>query len=404
MKSRQIPLERLVEADWNANRVSKAVQAKIRRSIERYGVVENLVAREDPEQPGYFEVISGNHRLRVLRELGHRSAPVVVVELDDAAARLLAQTLNRTRGTDDPQAYARLLEEVLARFSPAEAAGFLPESEASIDRVLRDYRPAAEAEEAVVPPARPRSKPGEIYEHGPHLVGCGDATDPGFVAEVLRGLRPRAMPTDPPYGVGLDHGWRDGVRQPHGSARAGRLANDDRCDWAQAYRLGNAEVAYLWHSALHAHVAWAGLVEAGFEIRQQIVWVKQVHVLSRASYQWQHEPCWYAVRKGCKAGWQGGRKQTTVWEAASPIMPFGAGAESEDAVTRHPTQKPLELWERPILNHTQPGELVYDPFGGSGTCLIAAETHGRRCVTIELDPAWCDLIRDRYEQFTKGRR
>src|SRR5207302_1326918 len=126
---------------------------------------------------------------------------------------------------------------------------------------------------------------------------------------------------------------------------------------------------------------------------------KEVHALSRSHYQWRHEVCWYAVRKGAAASWQGGRKQTTVWEAASPIMGFGHGG-GEDASTPHPTQKPLELFERPILNHTNAGEIVYEPFCGSGSCLIAAEKTGRRCFAIELDPAWCDVIRERYANFS----
>jgi DNA modification methylase len=105
--------------------------------------------------------------------------------------------------------------------------------------------------------------------------------------------------------------------------------------------------------------------------------------------------------KGASANWQGGRKQTTVWEAASPIAGFGGGG-GEDAATPHPTQKPRELYERAILNHTTPGGIVYDPFAGSGTALIAAERIGRRCLAIELDPGWCDVIRARYDAFAAG--
>src|SRR5438128_11041371 len=139
LTSKQIPLEQLLEAEWNANRVRPGLLAKLRRALEQFGVVENLVARPHPSMPGSFEVLSGNHRLRLLRELGHATAPVVVVELDDARARLLAQTLNRTRGSDDPQAYARLLEEILAELDVGLVTGLLPETEATIDAVLREF-------------------------------------------------------------------------------------------------------------------------------------------------------------------------------------------------------------------------------------------------------------------------
>jgi DNA modification methylase len=311
---------------------------------------------------------------------------------------LLAQTLNRTHGADDPVAYAQLLERVLLEFDAATVAGLLPESEATIDRFLREYGTSQSDElaEPAAADAPPRSRLGEMYELGPHRLLCGDATDEEHARLVLAGESAALLTTDPPYGVELDHGWRDGVRQPRGSARAGKLAGDDRADWRPAFELTDAPIAYVWHSALHAHICREGLIAAGFELRQQIVWTKTVHALSRSAYQWAHETAWYAVRKGSTPAWKGGRKQTTVWEAASPIMPFGA-SDREDACTAHPTQKPLELFERPILNHTEPGAIVYDPFCGSGTSLIAAEKTGRRCIAIELDPIWCDVIRDRYQ-------
>jgi DNA modification methylase len=403
MQTNEIPIDLLVEADWNANRVPPALLAKLRRSIARFGVVENLVARPHPERTGCFEVLSGNHRLPLLRELGYSTAPVFVLELDDAPARLLAQILNRTRGSDEPHAQAALLEQILQEFEPAAVAEYLPESEATIERLLREYG-TSQAEPAgspLLPPAEPRSRLGEIYELGPHRLLCGDATDPEQVQALMVAEQAALMATDPPYGVGVDHSWRDGLRQPRGSARTATLLNDDRSDWSAAYRLTNASVAYLWHSALHGAEAFAGLVAAGFQVRQQLIWVKDVHALSRSDYQWQHEPCWYAVRNRASSNWQGGRKQTTVWAAASPIGAYG-DKSGEDAITAHPTQKPLELFTRPILNHMAPGAIVYDPFAGSGTCLIAAAKTGRRCFAIELDPAWCDVIRDRYEAFAQA--
>ena len=395
----EVPLERLVEADWNPNRLSEKLLAKLTRSIREFGVVENLVVRPHPDGSDRLEVLSGNQRLRVYRDLGFAVVAVVVVELADAQARLLAQTLNRTRGSDDPKAYAAVLEQMLQEFTPAVVSEYLPESEATIERHLREYGQDAEEEDPLLePPAEPRSQPGELYELGPHRLLCGDATDPDQVARLLGDDEVVLLATDPPYGVGVDHSWRDGVRQPAGSARTATLLNDDRADWREAYRLSRARVAYVWHSALHAGEVFDGLVEAGFEVRQQIIWVKQIHTLSRSHYQWQHEPCWYAVRKGASASWDGGRKQMTVRKDASPIAGFGGG--SDDTATAHPTQKPLSLYTTPILNHTKPGEVIYDPFGGSGTALIAAEQHSRRCLMVELDPAWCDVIRDRYHALT----
>jgi ParB family chromosome partitioning protein len=187
MDVQEIPVDRLVEAGWNANRVSAALQAKIRRSLTEFGVVENLVVRPLRGDDGHFEVISGNHRLRLLRELGHGTAPAVVVELDDAQARLLAQALNRTRGADDPEAYAALLERVLERFTPAAVAGFLPESEATIERHLREYGQAREDRvTTLVPPENPTA-PGSrrrirrrnwARSMSSASIGCSAATRP----------------------------------------------------------------------------------------------------------------------------------------------------------------------------------------------------------------------------------
>src|SRR5207237_717944 len=164
-----------------------------------------------PGKPGVFEVLSGNHRLRLLRELGHLVVPVVVVELDDAHARVLAQTLNRTRGSDDPVAYALLVEEALRSLDAATLTGFLPETEATLERLLREFGSNAEAEAAsfLLPPAEPCSQLGEVYELGRHRLVCGDATNPEHVALALGDLEVAVMVTDPPYGVGVDHRWRD---------------------------------------------------------------------------------------------------------------------------------------------------------------------------------------------------
>jgi DNA modification methylase len=150
-------------------------------------------------------------------------------------------------------------------------------------------------------------------------------------------------------------------------------------------------VAYVWHGALHAGTVADSLMASGFDIRAQIIWAKERLVLSRGHYHWQHEPCWYAVRSKANGHWAGDRKQTTLWQ-----IPSG----DQDATTVHGTQKPVECMRRPMLNNASQGQAVYEPFSGSGTTLIAAETTGRVCHAMELDPAYVDVAVTRWQTFT----
>jgi DNA modification methylase len=152
------------------------------------------------------------------------------------------------------------------------------------------------------------------------------------------------------------------------------------------------DVAYVWHAAIHATTVADSLIGCGFGIRAQIVWSKTRFALGRGDYHWQHEPCWYAVRKGARSYWQGARDQSTVWS----IAPTG----NEDTATTHGTQKPVEAMRRPIVNNSERGDLIYEPFAGSGTTLIAAETIGRVCLATELEPAYCDVTVERWQRFT----
>jgi DNA modification methylase len=173
--------------------------------------------------------------------------------------------------------------------------------------------------------------------------------------------------------------------------RTGKVLNDDRADWREAWVLFPGDVAYVWHGALHAATVAESLEAAGFTIRSQIIWAKERLVLSRGDYHWQHEPAWYAVKKTGKGHWAGDRKQTTLWQIPS---------KDQDAKTVHGTQKPVECMHRPIENNSSPGQAVYEPFMGSGTTLIAAEMSGRVCFGIELNPAYVDVAVERWQQFT----
>jgi DNA modification methylase len=173
--------------------------------------------------------------------------------------------------------------------------------------------------------------------------------------------------------------------------------NDDRADWTPAWTLFPGTIAYVWHAGLKAPAVAADLEAAGFTIRSQIIWVKQHFALSRGAYHWSHEPAWYAVRG--KGRWCGDRRQTTVWEVPN-LNPMGGTRAADNAVTGHSTQKPVRLFEIPILNHTVAGESVYDPFCGSGTAIIAAEKLGRTCLAMEIAPTYVQAAITRWEAFT----
>jgi DNA modification methylase len=247
-------------------------------------------------------------------------------------------------------------------------------------------------DEVPEPPAKAVSRPGDLWLLGPHRLLCGDATVATDVERVLDGARPHLMVTDPPYGVEYDPNWRNesGVSS---TARTGKVNNDDRADWREAWSLFPGEVAYVWHSGIHARTVAESLDACGFLIRAQIVWAKPRLVLGRGDYHWQHEPCFYAVRKGASGHWQGARDQTTLWTI---------GTGENDEATEHGTQKPVECMRRPIVNNSAKDDLVYEPFAGSGSTLFAAETVGRVCLAIEIDPRYCDVIIERWQRHARS--
>jgi DNA modification methylase len=247
-------------------------------------------------------------------------------------------------------------------------------------------------------PAVPVSRRGDLWLLGNHRLICGDSTVPEDVGRVLGGVKPHLMVTDPPYGVEYDPAWRNDAEQA-GAAKedwskrgraVGKVLNDDKADWREAWKLFPGEVAYVWHAGVMAAAVSDSLAAADFEIRSQLIWAKHHHAISRGHYHWQHEPCWYAVRKGGTGHWAGDRKQTTLWQIDKP----------QKSETGHGTQKPVECMKRPIENNSSAGQAIYEPFSGSGTTIIAAEMTGRSCHAIELLPAYVDVAVERWQAFT----
>ncbi|MGO9229870.1 MAG: DNA-methyltransferase, partial [Bryobacteraceae bacterium] len=267
-----------------------------------------------------------------------------------------------------------------------------------------------DADAAPPMPAVPATRPGDLWLCGPHRALCGDSTDAEAVSRLLGERRPALLVTDPPYGIELDSEWRDraglngcGPAEPSYLKKRTKghqetsISGDTRADWSDAFALvPSLQVGYVWHASKFTREVLDGLLRIGFEHHQQIIWDKQRTVLTRTHYWFQHEPCWYVRKKN--AAWYGEPgENSTIWASPSPKFIMGG---SDEAKFDHPTQKPIVLMRRPILNHTKHGELVYDPFLGSGTTLAAAELTERVCCGLELDPKYADVVVQRWQQLS----
>ena len=378
------PTGDLIPYARNARTHSEAQVALIAGSIREFGFTNPVLV------DGSNGIIAGHGRVMAAGKLGLAAVPVIeLAHLSEAQKRayVLADNKLAERAGWDVEMLALEVADLATLGIDLMDLGFTGRE---LDELLRQN--GADPREDEVPPVPdvPVSRPGDVWLLGPHRLICGDATDATIVARVLNGVTPHLMVTDPPYGVSYDPEWRNRAGASE-TKRVGKVMNDDRADWRAAWALFSGEVAYVWHGALHAAVVAESLEAAGFAIRSQIIWAKERLVLSRGHYHWQHEPCWYAVRSSGTGHWSGDRKQTTLWS-----IPSG----DQDADTVHGTQKPVDCMRRPMLNNSSPGQAVYEPFCGSGSSLIAAETTGRVCHAVELDPAYVDVALLRWQAFT----
>ena len=354
-------------------------------------------------------VVDGHLRIELALERKEPTVPVTYVELSEAEERIVLATLDPLVAMADAE--ASKLAELLAGLEPADEA-----LRALLDDLAREYDLEALRAGLVDPddvppvpePADLYVAAGQLWVLGDHRLLCGDATSPGAVARLLDGAKPTLLATDPPYGVSLDPTWRDGVYNGLGPAEAPymrteghrntELSGDTRVDWSDTFALvPSLTVGYVWHAGVHAAAVAEGLTRIGFEIVSQVIWDKGLFAIGRSWYHWGHEPC-LAVRKpGAKVPFLGERNQGTVWRAPSPKMIM---AGSEEDKLDHPTQKPVVLFETPISNHLRPKGLVYDPFAGSGTAIVAAERLGRQCLAMEIDPRYVQVAIERWQAFT----
>jgi DNA modification methylase len=366
---------------------------KLEASIDKFGWARPVLVDEEGG------VIAGQACVLAAIRLGLDSIPVIVARgwsEEEKRAYRVADNQLAARATWDFELLHCELEELGATGFDLDLIGFEPDR---LQEILAGLGSSGLTDPDSVPDAldQPVSRPGDVWILGDHRIGCGDSTSAADVELVLAGSQPHLMVTDPPYGVGYDPSWRARHGRGAGKLALGKVLNDDRADWRQAYALFPGDVAYVWYAAMHGEIVATGLAACGLLLRAQIVWAKQHFALSRGDYHWKHECCWYAIREGTSSNWQGDRTQTTLWECSNN-NPFGN--RQREHSWGHGTQKPVECMRRPVVNNSRPGEAVYDPFLGSGTSVIAAEMTGRVCYGLELNPAYVDVIVRRWQAFT----
>jgi len=361
----------------NARKHSAEQISQIAASIKKWGWTNPILADE------HGGIVAGHGRLQAAAELGLTSIPTIIMagwSEDEKRAYVLADNQIALNASWDFEILSAELKDLSGFEFDLAGLGF-------------DLGPPAKPTHLTDPdqipdePKRPISQMGDIWIMGDHKIICGDSTKSEDVSALLSGAKPHLMVTDPPYGVEYD---AKNARPISRNSATGRVLNDDTADWAAAYALFPGDVAYVWHAMLYADVVSGGLKEHQFIIRAEIVWAKSQLVMSRGHYHPQHESCWYAVRKGGTGHWSGDRKQTTLWDIAKP----------QKSETGHSTQKPVECMKRPMENNSKPGDLVYEPFSGSGTSIIAGEMTGRCVLAVELNPAYVDMAVTRWQNFT----
>ena len=378
----------LLPADYNPRKDLKPGDAeyeKLKRSIEQFGYVEPVIWNKTTGR-----VVGGHQRLKVLMDMGMTEVDCVVVEMDEDKEKALNIALNKISGDWDKDKLALLIADLQGADFDVSLTGFEP---AEIDDLFKDtlkdgvkdddFDVGAELEKPTF------SKAGDIWTLGRHRLICGDSTKSETYAALMGSTKANLVITDPPYNVNYE-------------GSAGKIKNDNMADDAfynfllDAYTQMHSAMAddasiYVFHADTEGLNFRRAFADAGFYLSGCCIWKKQSLVLGRSPYQWQHEPCMYGWKKNGKHQWYTGRKETTIWEFDKP-------KKNGD----HPTMKPIPLLAYPIMNSSMSNAVVLDPFGGSGSTLIACEQTDRICYTVELDEKFCDVIVKRYIEQVGG--
>jgi DNA modification methylase len=387
-------VEKVVPYERNPRINDGAVEA-VAKSIKAFGFRQPIVVDKDGV------IIVGHTRLKAAISLGLKKVPVHVAEISRAEAMAYRLADNKTAELAewDNDLLAGELAELEKLYFDLDITGFSVDELSEI-KAGGGTKGMTDPDALPDPPKKPKTKTGQLFQLGAHRLLCGDSTKPEDVARLMGGECAVLMQTDPPYGVDYDNAERPnpGVAKP-------RVANDDLIDGEKLQEFLEATIRaalphlkkhfafYVWHPMLTQGTFFAAAAAADMLIHRQIIWAKPVLLLGRGDYHWKHELCFYGWVRGNRPPFYGQRNQTTVWE-------IGTVSQAERKEMDHATPKPVDLFVPPIENHTKAGEIMYEPFCGSGSQIIAAEQLGRRCYGMELAPQYCDVIIKRWENFT----
>jgi len=372
----------LLPADYNPRKDLKPGDAeyeKLKRSIEQFGYVEPVIWNKATGR-----VVGGHQRLKVLMDMGITEVDCVVIEMSDEKEKALNIALNKISGDWDKDKLALLISDLQGTDFDVSLTGFEPEE---LDDLFKDtlkdgiHDDDFDVDEELKKPTM--SKTGDVWFLGNHRLVCGDSTKAETYDLLMGKKKANLVITDPPYNVNYE-------------GSAGKIKNDnmendtfyqflfDAFTNMEKVMAEDASI-YVFHADTEGLNFRKAFANAGFYLSGTCIWKKQSLVLGRSPYQWQHEPVLFGWKKKGKHQWYTGRKESTIWEFDKP-------KKNAD----HPTMKPIPLLAYPIMNSSMSNCIVLDPFGGSGSTLIACEQTNRICHTVELDEKYCDVIVKRY--------
>ena len=385
----KIATERLIPADYNPRKDLKPGDPeyeKLKRSLEEFGYVEPIIWNKTTGR-----VVGGHQRLKVLLDMGITEVDCVVVELPEDKEKALNIALNKISGEWDKDKLALVIADLQGAAFDVSLTGFDP---AELDDLFKDslkdkvHDDDFDVDAELQKPAM--SKLGDVWLLGRHRLVCGDSTKADTFTTLMDGKLANLVVTDPPYNVNYEGGTGLKIKNDN-------MENNAFYDFLLA-TFTNTEAAMAQDASIYVfHADTEGLnfrkafSDAGFQLSGCCIWKKPSLVLGRSPYQWQHEPVLFGWKKSGKHLWYSDRKQTTIWEFDKP-------KKNAD----HPTMKPVELLAYPILNSSMANCVVLDPFGGSGSTLIACKQTDRVCRMIELDEKYCDVIVKRYIEQVGG--